>query len=76
MSQDYELEILASVRMRQHREAAQRLRNIAQAEKAARGQSEGRAGFSLAYSLAYLVRLLAPRRRNSVDRQNPVHEDS
>ena len=71
MSQDYEFEILARVRMRQHREAAQRLRNIAQAEKAACRQPEGRAGFSLAYSLAYLVRLLAHRRRISVELTKP-----
>ncbi len=72
MCVDYEFEVLARVRMREHREAAQRLRNIAHAEKVARGQPGVLAGFSL----ANLVRLLATRRRVSVDRQSPVHEDS
>jgi hypothetical protein len=72
MCADYELEVLARVRMRQHHEAAQRLRNIAQAEKVARGQPGVLAGFSL----ANLVRLFATRRRVSVGRPSPVHEDS
>jgi len=72
MCVEYEFEVLARVRMRQHREAAQRLRNIAQAEKVACGRPGVLAGFLL----ANLVRLLTTRRRVSVDRQRPVRGDS
>ena len=69
MSADYELEVLARARMRQHREAAQRLRNIARVEKTACEPPKVLTGFSL----GHLLRLFATRRRIPIDRQRPVH---
>jgi CRISPR/Cas system endoribonuclease Cas6 (RAMP superfamily) len=70
MSQDYEIEILARARIRQHREAARRLANIAQVLQAGRGRPDGLGGFSL----ANLVRLLRARARTLAGRQRPVTE--
>ncbi len=72
MSQDYELEVLARVRMRQHREAAQRLRNIAQAEQTACEQPKVPAGLSLAYLGCLITRFAAAGRL--ADIADPLRE--
>ena len=75
---DDDLEFLAArARMRQHHEWARRLRDIAQAEKAAGDRrTSARPKVRTRFSLAHLIRLFATRRWVRATRRGPMHQDT